>query len=80
MAAYEGVSDLWKNNTDKFNLEPYLTMLNDSDLVIRPHSRATVVWENKNTANLVEAWSNKVSIDEACKKAASDMNELLSQE
>lgn len=80
MAAYEGVSDLWKNNTDKFNLEPYLTMLNDSDLVIRPHSRATVVWENKNTSNLVEAWSNKVSIDEACKKAASDMNELLSQE
>ena len=32
------------------------------------------------TSNLVEAWSNKVSIDEACKKAASDMNELLSQE
>ena len=39
-----------------------------------------VVWENKNTSNLVEAWSNKVSMDDACKKAATDMNELLSQE
>ncbi|EHO52569.1 hypothetical protein HMPREF9099_01401 [Lachnospiraceae bacterium oral taxon 082 str. F0431] len=55
-------------------------MLDDSELVFRPHSRATVVWENKNTSNLVEAWSNKVSIDDACKKAATDMNELLSQE
>jgi putative sugar ABC transporter, sugar-binding protein len=80
MAAYEGVSDIWKNSTDKFNLQAYLTMLNDSELVFRPHSRATVVWENKNTSNLVEAWSNKVSMDDACKKAATDMNELLSQE
>ena len=80
MAAYEGVSDLWKDNTDKFNLEPYLTMLKESDLVFRPISRATVVWENKNNTNLVEAWSNNVSMDEACKKAAADMNELLAQE
>ena len=80
MAAYEGVSDLWKDNTDKFNLEPYLTMLKESDLVFRPISRATVVWENQNNTNLVEAWSNNVSMDEACKKAAADMNELLAQE
>lgn len=80
MAAYEGVSDLWKDNTDKFNLEPYLTMLKESDLVFRPISRATVVWENKNNTDLVEAWSNNVSMDEACKKAAADMNELLAQE
>ncbi len=79
MAAYEGVSDLWKNNTDKFNLEPYLTMLK-GDLVIRPSSRATVVWENQNTTDLREAWSNNVTMEEACKKAAQDMNALLEEE
>ncbi len=80
MAAYEGVSDTWTQSTDKFNLDAYLYMLDQSDLVIRPSSRATVVWENNNTTCLVEAWSNKVTMEEACKKAAQEMNAYLAEE
>ena len=51
MAAYEGVSDDWVKNTDKFNLQPYLDMMN-SDIVFRPHSRSTLVWWNMMTTEL----------------------------
>jgi len=79
MAAYEGMSEDWAKSAN-FNLKAYLTMLNDADLVIRPASRSTVVWEEQNNRDLVEAWSNAVTMDEACKKAASDMNALLAEE
>lgn len=79
MAAYEGMSEDWAKSAN-FNLKAYLTMLNDADLVIRPASRSTVVWEEQNNRDLVEAWSNAVTMDEACKKAASDMNSLLAEE
>lgn len=79
MAAYEGVSDSWVKSTDKFNLDAYLTMLN-GDIVFRPVSRATVVWENSNNDELKKAWSGEVTIDEAAKSAAEKMNEFLAEE
>lgn len=80
MAAYEGVSGEWVKNTDLFNLDAYLYMLNESDLVVRPASRSTVVWENSNNDNLVKAWNNEVTMEEACKNAAADMNAHLAEE
>lgn len=79
MAAYEGVSDIWAHSTDLFNLDAYLTMLN-GDIVFRPYSRATVVWENSNNDELKKAWNKEVSIEEAAKMAADKMNEFLSEE
>lgn len=79
MAAYEGVSDAWAKSTDKFNLDAYLTMLN-GDVVFRPASRATVVWENSNNDELKKAWSGEVTMEEAAKSAAAKMNEFISEE
>ena len=79
MAAYDGVSDAWVKSTDKFNLDAYLTMLN-GDVIIRPHSRASVVWENSNNDELKRAWSGEVTIDEAAKTAAQKMNTFLADE
>ena len=79
MAAYDGVSDAWVKSTDKFNLDAYLTMLN-GDIIIRPHSRASVVWENSNNDELKKAWSGEVTIDEAAKTAAQKMNTFLADE
>lgn len=50
MAAYEGVSEEWKNNTALFDLQPYLDMR--EDVVFRPYTRATMVWEHMITADL----------------------------
>lgn len=44
MAAYDGVSDEWKNNTDKFDLQPFLDMR--ENIVFRPSTRATLTWWN----------------------------------
>lgn len=81
MAAYEGVSDIWKNCTDKFNLQPYLDMLEDTDgLVFRPASRATTTWANAVAAKLKLMWSGYEDPETACKAAAEVMNEKLANE
>lgn len=78
MSAYEGVSDGWKNNTDVFDLQPYLDMRQDVEF--RPYSSSTVTWENKISEDLKEAWNGNVSMEEACANVAKDMNEILAQE
>lgn len=79
MAAYEGVSDEWKNNTDKFNLQPYLDMLN-GDLVFRPSTRATLTWWNMAVNDFKETWNGNTTMADACAKAAADMNQCLAEE
>lgn len=78
MAAYEGVSEDWKNNTDLFNLQPYLDMR--EDVVIRPYTRATMVWENMITANLRAAWSGESTMAEACARLTQEMNQAIEEE
>lgn len=80
MAAYEGVSDEWINNTDLFNLQPYLDMLNDSTLVFRPHSRATLTWWNMMTNELKNVWSGNAEVEPTCLKIAEEMNKMLAEE
>lgn len=78
MAAYEGVSEEWKNNTDLFDLQPYLDMR--EDVVFRPYTRATMVWEHMITADLRAAWSGEMTMEEACAKLTKDMNQAISDE
>ena len=79
MSAYDGVSDAWVKSTDLFNLDAYITMLN-GDTVLRPASRATVVWENSNNDELKKSWSKEVTMEEAAKTAAEKMNAFLAEE
>lgn len=79
MAAYEGVSADWVNNTDLFNLQPYLDMMN-SDIVFRPHSRSTLVWWNMMTTKLKEAWSGNQDMAGVCQSIAAEMDQMLAEE
>lgn len=79
MAAYEGVSDDWVNNTDKFNLQPYLDMMN-GDIVFRPHSRSTLVWWNMMTTELKEAWSGNQDMAAVCGTISEKMDQMLADE
>lgn len=78
MSAYEGTSDNWKNLYPEVNLQAYLNM--KENIVIRPYSKSTVIWENYATEKLVDAWRGIITAEEACKSIASRMNELLKQE
>lgn len=80
MAAYDGVSESWKNYTDAFNIQAYLDMLDNSELVFRPATYSTVTWENQIGEDLKAAWNGESTMEEACKKAAQDMNEILAEE
>lgn len=69
-----------KNYTDAFNIQAYLDMLDNSELVFRPATYSTVTWENQIGEDLKAAWNGESTMEEACKKAAQDMNEILAEE
>lgn len=78
MSAYDGASDGWVDNTDKFNLQPYLEMR--EDIVFRPSTRATLTWWNQMTATLKEAWNGNMEMKDACMKVAEQMNAAIAEE
>lgn len=78
MAAYDGVSDAWVNNTDVFNLQPYLDAMEDT--VFRPHTNATLAWWNPMCEELVKVWNNEEKMADACKNITSMMNEKIAEE
>lgn len=78
MAAYEGVSDDWKNNTDKFDLQPFLDMREDT--VFRPATRATLTWWNPMVEILKESWNGNKPMADACAEVAAEMNEAIAAE
>lgn len=78
MSAYKGTSDTWAKSAEMFNLQAYLDMMND--MVIRPYSRNTVVWENKITEYMKEVWAGSKDMKTACNELAAEMNDILAQE
>lgn len=78
MAAYDGVSDEWKNNTDKFDLQPYLDMR--ENIVFRPSTRATLTWWNPMCETFKEAWNGNMPMADACAQVTQQMNEAISAE
>lgn len=77
MSAYKGTSDAWVKSSD-FNLQAYMNMMDD--LVIRPYSRNTVVWENKMYETFKEVYNSKRPMAEIAKDMAAQMNATLAEE
>lgn len=77
MSAYKGTSEEWKNAA-KFNLEAYINMMDD--MVIRPYSKTTVVWEKTANEVLKSVYLGEMSMEDACKEIAAKMNESLATE
>ena len=78
MSAYEGTSGNWVKSTDKFNLQSYLDMT--KDMVIRPYSKNTVIWENLSIDKLKPVWEGTVDMQTALTELAAEMNKILSEE
>lgn len=77
MSAYKGTSDAWVKSAN-FNLQAYLNMMDD--MVIRPYSRSTVSWENADNEIITKVYTGELTMEEACKQMAEQMNEKLAEE
>ena len=77
MSAYKGTSDAWVKSAN-FNLQAYLNMM--EDMVIRPYSRTTVSWENADNEIITKVYTGELTMEEACKQMAEQMNEKLAEE
>lgn len=78
MAAYDGVSDAWVNNTDKFNLTPYLEAMDD--MVFRPATKSTLAWWNPMVEELKKPWNGEEDMATACANITAIMNEKIAEE
>ena len=77
MSAYKDTSDAWAKSAD-FNLQAYLNMMDDME--IRPYSKSTVTWENEDNEILKGVYTGDITMEEACKQMADQMNEKLAEE
>lgn len=78
MSAYKGTSDSWVNCAPDFHLQSYLDMT--EDMVIRPYSKSTKIWEDYSQETMVKAYEGEMTMEEACKNIAAYMNEKLGEE
>lgn len=78
MSAYKGTSDSWIECAPEFNLQSYLDMT--KDMVIRPYSKATKIWEDYSQQTMVKVYEGQMTMEDACKDIAAYMNEKLGEE
>ena len=78
MSAYAGVSDAWVNNTDLFNLQPYLDAMDDA--VFRPATKSTLAWWNPMVEELKKPWNGEEDMATACANITKIMNEKIAEE
>lgn len=78
MSAYLGTSDNWINGAPDFNLQAYLNM--QENMYIYPHSKNTITWTDAINETFKAAWMGEISMEDACLKAAEQMNEVLADE
>ncbi len=78
ISAYEGTDSNWVNAYPDFNLQAYLDMT--EDMVIRPYSKHTTVWEEMISEKLVDAWTGAREVAEICAEIESEMNADIAEE
>ena len=78
ISAYEGTAVNWTNAYPDFNLQAYIDMMDD--VIIRPNSESTVVWENMSIEKLVDVWTGAKSAAEVCADIAVEMNAAIAEE
>ncbi|MDD2970992.1 MAG: sugar ABC transporter substrate-binding protein [Lachnospiraceae bacterium] len=78
ISAYEGSETNWVKAYPDFNLQAYLDMT--EDMVIRPYSKHTTVWEDMISEKLIEAWNGTKEVKDICAEIATEMNADIAEE
>lgn len=78
MSAFMGTSDTWIGCAPEFNLQAYLDM--SDNMVIRPYTRNTKVWEDYSQETMVKAYTGQMTMKEVCDDIARFMDEQIQEE
>jgi len=76
--AFKGTQELWVESMPSLNLKVFIDMLSYS--VPLAGSINTPKWWDVETKYFTQAWTGKISIEDAAKQVATEMNALLSAE
>lgn len=76
--AFDGTQEEWVNSIPQFNLNAFIEMIPYGE--IQPYSLETNKWRTVETDHFTKAWTGEVSIEEAAKNVAEEMDELIEQE
>jgi len=76
--AYQGTTDLWMKTQTKFNSKVYADMLTYAK--INPYSKETDKWQTAEKESLLNAFTGKVSVNDACDEVAKKVNAVLATE
>lgn len=76
--AFNGTQDIWVKSNTSFNLQIFI----DELAYAKPYpvSKNTPKWQEAETKFFTKAWSGSVTIEEACKQVALEMNKVLAEE
>ena len=76
--AYNGTQDLWVKSNPNFHLQKLMDEV--AYAVPFPTSKDTAKWMDVETKDLTKAWSGTMSVDDAAKDIAKQMNQILADE
>jgi multiple sugar transport system substrate-binding protein len=78
ISAYNGTAEAWVASNTTYDIQVFLEMVDYAQ--IRPYSNTTAVWEDKAYEVLKGAFTGEKTVEQACKEAATVMNESLKEE
>lgn len=78
MPAYKDTQDAWVKSLPNFHLQNFVNELSYS--YPYPATKNTAAWQDAETKVMTKIWSGQVSVDDGCKQAAQQINQLLAKE
>ncbi|AXY26181.1 sugar ABC transporter substrate-binding protein [Suicoccus acidiformans] len=78
ISAYEGTEQVWTESDENYDLSAYIDMMENQ--VLRPHTKATAIWEQKSYEILRDGYIGARPTEEVAKETAEMMNDFIRQE
>jgi multiple sugar transport system substrate-binding protein len=76
--AYKGSEKAWVDSIPQFNLQAFVDSAQYVSTV--PASIETAKWRSNTTKQFQRAWAGEISVEEAARLAAEEMNSVLASE
>lgn len=78
ISTYEGTQDAWLDSAPEFNLQVFLDAAEYAEPY--PISKDVGKWHSIMVEEIAKAWDGQITVEEATKKIAEEMNEILAEE
>src|SRR5690625_2629308 len=78
ISTYEGTQDAWLESAPQFNLEVFLEAADYAEPY--PISQDVDAWHSIMLEEIAKAWDGQITVEDAAKKIAEEMDEILENE